>query len=109
MGPEKLLLVAAERPDQVGAIDPPTAQRLAGGLVFTDQLTARIKADQVPVEELVHMGGKQQAVSTAQPLAVVAIAPSSASTTRCTRTAASAWSSISFSSNSPRVLLSPAR
>ena len=34
MGPEELLLVAAEWPDQIGAIDPPTAQRLAGGLVF---------------------------------------------------------------------------
>ena len=56
MGPEKLLLVAAEWPDQVGAFDPPTAQRLAGGLVFTDQLTAGSKADPVPVEQLVHMG-----------------------------------------------------
>jgi hypothetical protein len=44
MGPEKLLLVTAEWPDQVGAIDPPTTQRLAGGLVFTDQLTAVIAA-----------------------------------------------------------------
>ena len=56
MGAEKLLLVAAEWPDQVGAIDPPTAQRLAGGLVFTDQLTAGNKADSVSVEQLVHMG-----------------------------------------------------
>jgi hypothetical protein len=56
MGPEELLLVAAERPDQVGAIDPPTAQRIAGGLVFTDQLTAGIKADPVLVEQLVHIG-----------------------------------------------------
>ncbi len=74
MGPEKQLLVTAEGPDQIRAIDPPTAQRLAGGLVFTDQLTARIKADPVPVEQLVHMGGEQQAVGTAQPLAVVAVA-----------------------------------
>jgi hypothetical protein len=43
--------------------------------VFTDQLTACIKADPVAVEELVHMGGEQQAVGTAQPLAVVAVAP----------------------------------
>ncbi len=68
MGPEKLLLLAAEWPDQVGAIDPPTTQRLAGGLVFTDQLTAGIKADPVPVEQLVHMGGEQQAVGTAYSL-----------------------------------------
>jgi len=60
MGHEKLLLVMAEWPDQVGTIDPPTAQRLAGGLVFTDQLTAGIEADPVAVE---------------QPLAVIAVAP----------------------------------
>jgi hypothetical protein len=65
MSLKKSLLVAAEWPDQVGAIDPPTAQRLAGGLVFTDQLTAGIKADPVSVEQLVHMGGEQQAVGTA--------------------------------------------
>ena len=52
MSLKKSLLVAAESPDQIGAIDPPTAQRLAGGLVFTDQLTASIKADPVPVEQL---------------------------------------------------------
>lgn len=62
MGPKKLLLVAAERPDQVGAINPPTAQRLAGGLVFTDQLSAGSKADPVAVEQFVYMGREQQAV-----------------------------------------------
>ena len=75
IGAEKRLLDAAKRLDQVGAIDPPTAQRLAGGLVFTDQLTAGIKADPVPVEQVVHVGGEQQAVGAAQPLAVVAVAP----------------------------------
>ena len=72
---QKRLLLPAERPDQIGAINPPTAQRLAGGLVFTDQLAAGSKADPVPVEQLVHVGGEQQAVGTAEPLAVVAIAP----------------------------------
>lgn len=65
MGTEEQLLLPAERPDQVGAIDPPTAQRLAGGLVFTDQLAAGSKADPVSVEQLVHMGGEQQAIGTA--------------------------------------------
>jgi hypothetical protein len=36
--------------------------------VFTDQLTAGIKADPVPVEQRVHMGGEQQAVGTAYSL-----------------------------------------
>jgi len=68
MNLKKSFLVTAERPDQVGAIDPPTAQRFAGGLVFTDQLTAGIKADPVPFEQRVRMGGEQQAVGTANSL-----------------------------------------
>ena len=68
MSLKKSLLLAAEWPDQIGGIDPPTAQRLAGGLVFTNQLTASIRADRVPVKQLVHMGGEQQAVATAYSL-----------------------------------------
>jgi len=75
MGMQERLLLAAERPDQVGTIDPPAAQRIAGRLMLTEQCTPGIEADPVTVKQLVHMGGKQQAVGTAEPLAVVAIPP----------------------------------
>jgi len=72
MGMQERLLLAAERPDQVGTIDPQQRNASRAGLMLTEQCTPGIEADPVTVKQLVHMGGKQQAVGTAEPLAVVA-------------------------------------
>lgn len=50
------LLLTAERPDQIGALDAPAAQRLAGRPVLAQPLAIGIEADPVPVEQRVPMG-----------------------------------------------------
>ena len=75
MGSEKVLLFAAERPDQVRPCNPPAAQRILGCFVLAEQLTVGIKADPVAVEQFVHVRGEQQAVGTVEAPAVVAVPP----------------------------------
>jgi len=60
---QERLLLAAERPDQVGTIDPPSIARIAGRLNGSQSSAPpESKLNPVTVKQLVHMGGKQQAV-----------------------------------------------
>jgi hypothetical protein len=59
MSLQELLLLAAERFDHVGPLNPPATQRLTGRLMAPDQFTGRIETDPVAIKELVDMGREQ--------------------------------------------------
>ena len=50
------LLLPGEGAENVRPLDPPTVQGVSSCLVSPDQLTVGIKADPVPIKQLVEMG-----------------------------------------------------
>ena len=64
---QKGLLLAAERPDQVGAFDSPAVQGFAGRFVLAEQPAIGAEAESVAIEQLVDMGGEQQAIGGRAP------------------------------------------